>query len=337
MKSMKKRVTLEDVAKRAGVSTATVSRVINGSAGVREDVVTLVEGVIKELEYQPPGRKSNDETQGAIGLVVPYIDNPYVSNIVSIVEKILEGLGYKTIMIDSRNIDSKSVESAFYLQGLGVKGIIYIPTHKRNKDELKLHDLNIPIVCIGRKIEGREVDFVGTETYNAAYNGCKYLISLGHRDILFVTGDSDATEGSVDHLGISGYRQALLDSGLEVREKTIISGDYEMKKTEESVLEYFSKHKPSAVFCSGDVMAFGVINCVKRLKLRIPEDVSVLGFDDLPISSVVGLTTIAQNTYSIGQNACLILDDKIKGRDRKTQELLFPTNIVFRNTCALIS
>lgn len=334
---MRKRITLEDVAKRAGVSTATVSRVINGSAGVREDVVTLVEEVIRDLEYQPPGKKANDNTQNSVGLVVPYIDNPYISNIVSIVENILEGLGYKTIVIDSRNINIKSVESAFYLQSLGVKGIIYIPTHKKNREELRLHDLNVPVVYIGRKIDGEKVDFVGTETYNAAYNGCRYLISLGHRDILYVTGDSDATEGSVDFLGITGYKQALLDSGMKVRDDYIISGDYEMKKTEEAVSEYLGEYKPSAVFCSGDVMAFGVINCLTKLKLKIPEDVSVLGFDDLPISSVVGLTTIAQNTYSIGQNACLMLDDKIKGRDRKTQELLFPTNIVFRNTCALLN
>lgn len=332
---MKKRVTLEDVANRAGVSTATVSRVINSSAGVREDVIQLVTSVIDELGYRSPNRKSANRS--VIGVVVPHIENPYISNAVSIIEKILDDMGYLTIVMDSYNDDLRSVDCAYYLKELGCDGIIYLPTHKKNREELRLHKIGLPIVFIGRKIDGDAVNFVGSETYNGAFNGCKYLISLGHREIIYITGDRDAEEGSVDYLGVSGYKQALLDSGLEYKKEYVFSGDYDMEKSGNIILNNFEDLKPSAIFCSGDVMAYGVINALKQLKIEIPKEVSVLGFDDLPISSVVGLTTIAQNTYSIGQNACLILDDMIRGVGREAQELEFPTNIVFRDTCAVFS
>ncbi|MBN2618565.1 MAG: LacI family DNA-binding transcriptional regulator [Spirochaetales bacterium] len=327
-----KKVTIEDVAIDAKVSIATVSRVINGFSGVSSDVIERVNKSINDLNYIKNSRiRTFDKKNTYIGVVIPNISNPYSSDLVKMVQDTLDNFGYNVIIMDSGNNDEKSVDSVYKLLNLGIKGLIYLPTHHENNFEKKLLKLSIPTVFLGRKI-GKNTNFVGCETSIGIYNGTKYLLSLGHINIAYITGDK---KSEVDIDGLNGFLKAYNENDLMFDYDNLLYGDYNMDFTESIVKKMLLEKKVTAIMCSGDIMAYGALKAAKNLGISVPKDLSIMGFDDLPISSVLDLTTIAQNSFSIGQSAALLLDDLLEGRKTTPQEILLPTNIVIRSTCGL--
>jgi len=336
----RKKIVIDDVAKSAGVSTATVSRVINGYEGVSIDVSNRVNAAIEELGYIKPIKpKDRSNSNKKIGVVVPNIQNPYSSNLVKQIEDTLDNFGYSVMVMDSKNDPDKSINCVETLIDSGVAGLVYIPTHIKCEQENVLKDIDLPIVFLGRKVDFEEACFVGSETFIGAYNGAKYLLSLGHKDILYITGDSsnlsEKSSASVDKQGYSGFIEALEESGINFDKDNLVSGDYNMNTTYELVREAITNKSFTAIFTSGDVMAYGAYKAVLSSGLSVPNDISILGFDDLPMSSVLDLTTISQNAFGIGQNAGLLLHDLIEERKEGPQEIILPTNLCIRSTCGI--
>lgn len=336
----RKKIVIDDVARLANVSTATVSRVINGYEGVSSDVSYRVNTAIEELGYIKPikPRDRGNENKN-IGIVLPNIQNPYSSNLVKEIQDTLNNLGYSIFIMDSKNDPDKSIECVDKLIESGICGLIFIPTHTRNEQEKKLAEYDIPIVYLGRKIDLDNICFVGSETLTGSYNGANYLLSLGHKDILYITGNSQNVinnqEYSVDKEGYEGFVKAFEEKGLDFDENNLISGDYDMSTTYEQVKEKLLNRSFTAIFTSGDVMAYGAYKAVLNSGLSIPKDISILGFDDLPMSSVLDLTTISQNAFGIGQNAGLLLNDLLENRKNAPQEIILTTNLCIRSSCGI--
>ena len=336
----RKKIVIDDVAKMAGVSTATVSRVINGFEGVSEDVAFRVNRAIEELGYiKPVKTKSNNLTNRSIGVVVPHIQNPYSSNLVKEIQDTPDNMGYSVVIMDSKNDPDKSIKCVETLIKTGIAGLIFIPTHHRNEQEKRLADFNIPMVFLGRRVEIEDICFVGAETFTGSYNGASYLLSLGHKDILYITGDRssvlDDDELSADKDGFEGFLKAYNEKGFKFDYNYLISGDYSISTTEKEVANILASKNVSAIFTSGDVMAYGAYKAVINMGFSVPEDISILGFDDLPMSGVMDLTTISQNAFGIGQNAALLLNDLIEKRKQGPQEIILPTNLCIRSTCGI--
>ncbi|MGL1892098.1 MAG: LacI family transcriptional regulator [Spirochaetaceae bacterium] len=336
----RKKIVIDDVAKRAEVSTATVSRVINGFDGVSADVSFRVNSAIEELGYiRPTKNRDRSSISQHVGIVVPNIENPYSANLIKEIQNTFYNFGYKVSIMDSRNDPDKSMECVDSLIKIGVTGLIYIPTHTKCKQELRLESIELPIVCLGRKVDIKGICFVGSETYTGAYNAANYLLSLGHKDVLYITGDRDTVlninDSCVDQDGYNGFIKAFEEKGIIFNQNNLISGDYDMITTAEGVKKLLLNRTFSAIFTSGDVMAYGAYKAAISSGLSIPEDISILGFDDLPMSSVLDLTTISQNAFGIGQNAGLLLHDLIEERKTGPQEIILATNLCLRSSCGI--
>lgn len=336
----RKKIVIDDVAKFADVSTATVSRVINGFEGVSPEVVDRVNKAIDELGYIKPVKNRDKETNSKyVGIVVPHIQNPYSCNLINEIQNTLENFGYSVAIMDSKNDPVKAMKYVETLRKTGIAGLIYLPTHSESVEEESILKIDIPVVFLGRKVGRQPVCFVGSETFQGAYNGANYLFSLGHKDILYVTGNVDnilkTDVPSTDKEGFDGFLEAHNEKGIEFNYDNLISGDYSTSKTAEEVGKLLDNRKFSAIFTSGDVMAYGAYKAVINKGLKIPEDISILGFDDLPMSSVLDLTTISQNAFGIGQNAALLLNDLIENRKKGPQEVILPTNICIRSSCGI--
>lgn len=336
----RKKIVIDDVAKMANVSTATVSRVINGFEGVSVEVSDRVNNAIEELGYiRPVKSKEKQVVNRYVGIVVPHIQNPYSCNLINEIQNTLENFGYSVAIMDSKNEPDKSLRCVETLVKTGVSGLIYIPTHSESPQEEKLLSIDIPMVFLGRKVGLAPSCFVGSETFNGAYNGANYLFSLGHQDILYITGSTEniySNSGpTTDKEGFNGFLRAHEEKGIKFNYNNLISGDYSISQTSEVVASLLDNRKFSAIFTSGDVMAYGAYKAVINHGLSVPEDISILGFDDLPMSSVLDLTTISQNAFGIGQNAGLLLHDLIENRKSKPQEIILPTNLCVRSTCGI--
>jgi len=334
----KKKCTLIDVSKLARVSTATVSRVLNNSSSVSEDVKQRVLLAIHQLNYE---KKITQKIiyKRSIGIIVPYINNPYISNLVSEVQNTLIDLEYDVIIMDSKNSPENTTNYIKKLIDYGVSGIVLIPTHSTDIAEDEIDSVKIPIVLLGRKIENCTLSFVGSEIYNGAYNGAKYLLSLGHREILFITGNLHETlnesSTSPDRECYLGFLEAINDIKVNKCKIRIIEGDYNLDKTFNETKIFLSKNNISAIFASGDVMAYGAYKAVTALGYKIPEDISIIGFDDLPLSSVMNLTSISKNSFSVGQNAGLLLHNYISQKIETPQEIIIKTNLCIRESCGI--
>jgi len=329
----RKKIIIDDVAKLAGVSTATVSRVINGFDGVSPEIIDRVNSAIEELGYLRPVKEKNKAK--VIGIIVPHIQNPYSSNLINETQNTLEGLGYKVLIMDFKNNPDKSIECIEYLVDYGVSGIVFIPAHFQSKRDKDILDFDIPMVFLGRKVDESN-SFVGSETYNGTYNGTNYLFSLGHTNILYVAGDTRNFKFScVEKDGFDGFIKAHEEKGLEFNTENLISGDFDIGTTYNEVLKKLKNRTFTAIFTSGDIMAFGAYRACLSQGLRVPEDISILGYDDLPMSSALNLTTVGQNAFSIGQNAGLLMDALITGKKEGPQEIILPTNLAIRTSCGI--
>lgn len=336
----RKKIIIDDVAERANVSTATVSRVINGFEGVSQEITDRVNRAIEDLGYIRPTKNRDKELDNRyVGIVVPQIQNPYSCNLINEIQNTLENFGYSVTIMDSKNDPLKATKHVDNLIKKGIAGLIYLPTHSESIEEETILKINIPVVFLGRKIGKDPVCFVGSETFQGTYNGANYLFSLGHKNILYVTGNTknilDNNNTGTDKEGFNGFLKAHIERGLEFNYKNLISGDYNINTTAEEVEKLLDNREFSAIFTSGDVMAYGAYKAATNKGLRIPEDISILGFDDLPMSSILNLTTISQNAFGIGQNAGLLLHDLIEKRKEGPQEVILSTNICIRSSCGI--
>lgn len=334
----RKKIVIDDVAKKAQVSTATVSRVINGFEGVSPEVARRVNMAIEELGYIKT-TKQKENTSRHIGVIIPSIQNPFFCNLITEIQNTMENLDYTVSVMDSQNSPQKAVTAFNTLMKAGINGLIYIPTPLAGKEEEKLLSREVPTVLLDRKLQKEGVCFVGSETFTGAYNGANYLLSLGHTKILYLTGNRDnvlkGKASNIEKDRFNGFLKAYNEKGHDFDYSYLISGEYNINTSAERVRELLGEKEFTAIFASADIMAFGAYQAVIAKGLNIPGDISILGYDDLPVSSALNLTTIAQNAFSLGQNAGLLLNDLITGKKEGPQEVILPTNLCIRSSCGI--
>lgn len=322
---------INDIAKLAGVSTATVSRVLN-NIKVRPKHKEMVEKVLKETGYKP-----NRTAQGLaskksklIGMILPSIMANVYSHIVDGVNSILQNRGYSLILTTTHEVgehsESREIEALNFLKERSVDGVIYIPqtTSVRMIEYLKNYDR--PIVSFGEKMKGTSVPALTLDDYNAAKSMVQYLIDLGHRDIAFV-GIPDNFHAT-GFLRKKGYIDALTENGIEVDEERIVEAGFTLAEGYSAAREVVKRSDkiPTAVFTALDRIAFSTVSYLQKAGYRVPEDVSVVGIDDDDISSYYSppLTTIHYDFAGAGEIiANMLLDFIEKEGDIEDREMKF--------------
>lgn len=317
-------VTIKDIASKAGVSVATVSRVLNKKPDVSEKTKKKIEKFIEEMGYNPSGVARGLVLQRTytIGLIVPDITNPFYPEIARGIENRAKNLGYTVVLCDTDNNEQEEENIISLLKSKRVDGIILSSTN--NEKELKkLADENFPMVTIEKKVMNSQIPVIGVDNELSAYNAVSYLIKLGHRKIGHITGN--LKKNKIAKARLNGYKMALRENNIEVNNHWVKYGNYTV---ESGYMEMFNilneKEVPTAVFTGNDLMAIGCYKVIYEKGLDIPADISLIGHDGLKISSMLapGLTTMVQPKYKIGKLAVDLLTKKIdtKGKTYLQQE-----------------
>ncbi len=327
-------VTIKDVAKRAEVSIATVSRILNGKDRVSPLLAERVLLAAKELQYQPNdvARALKIKESRSIGLIIPDIENPFFPALVRGVQDAAKIHNYAVILC---NTDGKKDEEKKYIQFLyskRVDGIAFTESVDNKKNIALLDSLGIPVVLLDRRVEGMKASGVSTDNRLGAFMATKHLIEKGKRRIAFISGSPKLSSGA-DRA--SGYQDALLHYSIQYDKKLAFIGAFTYESgyaAAENLL--LSRHQFDAIFASNDIMAIGAIECLNKYGIRVPEDVAVVGFDDIRLATWYKplLTTIRQPVYEMGQYAIKLLVEHITGERSSSYEKIFVPELMIRQS-----
>jgi len=329
--------TINDVAKRAGVSTTTVSHIINGTRYVSDELKVKVEAAIRELGYRPNSlarglRRGESKT---LGLIVPDNSNPFFAEILRSIENIGYEHGYAVILCNSDGDIKKEISYTELLVAKQVDGIVFITTNNSCEHLQQLTEAGIPIVVIDRDIPLKGSDVLLVDDFQGGYAAARYLIELGHTRIACIGGPSPLTP-SADR--VNGYRQAMQEAGHPILPEWIVAGDFQFSGGEAGIRQLMAlSSRPTAVFACNDMMALGALRGLREMGLSVPRDLSLVGFDDVSLSSVVSpaLTTIGQPVKEISEIAFQLLIDRISKKTDEFPEkrIVLPTKLIVRESC----
>ncbi len=326
---------IRDVAKRAGVAPITVSRCINNSGYCSQETRTRVEAAIAELGFVPNRLASGlrSKRTNTLALILTDITNPFFTTIARGVEDIASEAGYTVIFC---NTDESVSKEKMYLQMLlerRVDGILLVPALNGLDSMAFIRKQNIPIVILDRRLPELITDSVRCDSEGGAYQLTQLLLSLGHREIAILNGPKDVST-SEDRL--AGYRRALAEAGIPINSKREYYGAFTQESGFEMTYKVLAEAQQlTALFAANNFIAFGVLKALQELKLRVPEDIAVVGFDDLPPALVTFpfLTVASQPAYEMGRRAIEILLKKLnEGPTDQFQEVVLPAEIVIRQS-----
>lgn len=332
------KVTIKDVARIAGVSNATVSRALSESMEVSEDTRTRIRRICEELGYTPNtiARAMVKKKTNIIGLIVASLDNPFMSEIANFTEMKVREKGYN-LMVCNTSYDPELEKNAFsLLSGRQVDGILFIAAGTASYNNIKPYINNIPTVFLSENLFGINESCVCVDNYSGTVMATEHLYALGHRDILYF----GCRRNSITHqLRADGY----LDTCKRLNIKPeIIYSDFRHSSIQAGYqlgryhFQQSSDH--TAILCSSDTLAIGVMQAADEAGIRIPEEISLMGFDDISLSALprIGLTTVSQPKREMTDIAVDILMDKIQSRETVKKQKLLKPQIVERTSCRMI-
>ena len=331
---MKKRATIKDVAALAGVSPATVSRALDNRPEISEETKAKVRAACAALGYVPnaAARGLAGHATHTIGVVLPDISNPYFSGIATAIEQTAAEHGYRVFLSNSLRKEERELQAIENFVARQVDGIVVVPisiqTQKRHREILG----GLPCVYLSANQDG-DCSYVATDNVSGAYHATRYLIRLGHRDILFLGG---RTTSRTRQLRIQGFRRAMAESGLTGRELPAPPDVSLMRRwSYETALELFQGALPDAIFAYSDMTALKVMEAAEERGIRIPEDVSLLGYDNIAFAALprIALTTVSQHKFQQSRMAVERLLEQIGGSTAHTADMLEP-ELIIRSTCA---
>lgn len=333
----KSRVNSNDVARHAGVSQATVSRVLNRRENVLVETRQRVLDTICALGYRPNAIARSLVTQRtrSIGLVVSDILNPFYPELINALENVASAKQYDLILCLTNHGPDKERQLIDNLLRRKVDGIIFATAPLWSEAIKAPVEFGIPVVLTNRRLESYDTDYVVSDNASGAYKMTQHLLSLGHRHIAFVQGRVDAST-NIERL--KGYSQALKETGVSIDPDLVTTGNFTQAGGYRAAHELLRKRlPPTAIFCANDTMAFGVMEALGDAGFRVPKDISVAGFDDVLSASwrSIALTTVRQPIARMAKEAIMILLSRFE-EDNSGERIhkVLQTEVVVRKTTA---
>ncbi|MCJ8008192.1 LacI family DNA-binding transcriptional regulator [Lederbergia wuyishanensis] len=329
------KATIYDVAKAAGVSIATVSKVINNTGNMRDTTRQKVKETMEKLNYQPSLMASALTGKGTetLGLLVPDISNPFFSEIAKTIEDRAHESGMSVIICSTDENTEKEKKYVELLQRKQVDGMI-VASSFHNIEILKgVVDRKIPLVMLTQDDAGLGVTSISVDDFKGGYEATSHLLSEGHRDIVIIAEYAKSSKHR-----IYGYLEAHEEHGIKTSEENIIRTVASIENGRECLRKIVEKGKvPTGIFACNDLIAVGVIQEANEMGLNIPEDLSIVGFDNtiLATTTVPGLTTIAQPITEMGKRVVDVIISEIKDKNQKKEHVLFKPQLIIRGTTAV--
>jgi LacI family transcriptional regulator len=332
-------LTLEDIAKQAGVSRSTVSRVVNGYPNVREDVRKRVLEVIQNTGYHPnaAARTLASQRSWTLGLVLPhsvsfFFTDPYYPHLTKGIAQACNQYNYTlALFLVGTKEDEEKIFPRVARKGL-LDGVLVQAGHHGDQQIIGLLvDSKMPLVVAGRPFRSDNVSYIDIDNVNAAHNAVRHLIQIGYRRIGTIAGPAHSTVG-LDRK--EGYLKALKERGRDVDEALIVEGDFTEAGGYYAMQKLLSA-KPDAVFAASDIMAIGAMRAAREAGLSIPKDVAFVGFDDLPIATLsdIQLTTVRQPVVQFGHKSVELLLDLIENGLHPPRRIIMDTELIIRDSC----
>jgi LacI family transcriptional regulator len=326
--------TIREVAEKAGASVTTVSHVINHTRFVSDGVRQRVLAAMEELNYRPNAlarslRKGKTYT---LGLILPDSSNPFFAEVGNSIEDAAFKLGYNLILCNTEGDPQKERLYVDVLFKKQVDGIIFMAAGDQIGSLNFLRSQQMPVVLVDRDLPNVNADAILTDNQQGGYLATRYLIDLGHLRIACITGPSNLTP-SAERL--TGYRRALEEAGLPFEAALVLRGDYHPASGLQAATALLAlPAPPTAVFACNDLMALGVLRAAAKAGRRVPDDLAVVGFDDIELACFTNppLTTIAQSKAEIGTQAANLLAERIEAKTGPTRRLIVPTQLVIRES-----
>lgn len=326
-------VTIRDVAKLAGVSPITVSRVVNNSDYVSESTRARVEAAIDELKYVPNmlGPSLRFKQTMTLALVLTDITNPFWTTVARGVEDVAQANGYGIILCNTDESQSKQDQYLDMLLRRRIDGIVLVPAHSAPEPVGMIQKQGIPVVVLDRQIPGIQVDIVRADSENGAYQLTDHLLSMGHRRIAVLAGP-ETVSTAVDR--VMGYRRALTAHGLPEEAVAIYWGAFTVESGREMALQALSDHQQlTAFFATNNFIAIGAMQAMREMGLTVPDDIALVTLDDIPAVFTIEpfLTVARQPAREMGRKAAQILLDRLSGQlDGEYQHIVLPTQLIIR-------
>jgi len=325
--------TIRDVAKQAGVAPITVSRVVNNSGYVSEKTRARVEAAITDLGYVPNvlARSLRSRRTDTLALILSDISNPFWTTVARGVEDAASDAGFNVILCNS---DESEVEQDKYLRVLlqkQVDGVLLVPARSTLEPIQFVQSQDTPVVVLDRLIPNAQADTVRCDSEGGGYQLTRLLLSLGHRRIAVLSGPQGV---STAEDRVAGYQRALTEAGVDIDPVLIYYGQFSLESGYAMTQQMLAvTPRPSGLFAGNNFIAIGALRALRDAGLQVPEDLALVGFDDLPADLVVDpfLTVAAQPAYEMGQRATELLLARLSGEASEAyQEIVLPTEIIVR-------
>lgn len=319
--------TIRDVAKKAGVSVATVSRFLNGSGYVSTEAAKAVTAAVAELKYElnPVARSLNTKQSHLIGLIVPDITNPFFPELARAVEDVALTYGYTVILCNS---DENPEKEKNYLETLKKKYIAGFIVTSNQLDAPHYANMKLPIVALDRAINDK-IPTVSSNNREGAILGTRTLLERGCRNILFLRGPEELNPAN-DRF--EGFMEAIKQSEAAYH---VVTSPFHFAESEQIVARFLQEHKEiDGIFASSDVSAAGALKAAVTLGIKVPEELQIVGFDGISMGEMLspGLTTIAQDVYKMGAIATRVLIKRIENQEIEQHFYEVPVQLKLRGT-----
>lgn len=325
-------VTIRDVAQAAGVSPATVSRVLNTSDAVSPDLKDRVLAAVKQLGYHPNAQARNLRRRATmvIGVIISDITNPFFTSMVRGVEDAANAAGYSVVLA---NADEDLDKERRYLEVAAAEqmaGVLLSPASATETRVEVLTERGIPVVTIDRRLETADVDRVMVNNHLAAAEATRHLAEQGCRRIGFVAGRLSTTTGAGR---FAGYKAGLLEAGLPFDEELVAGGEFRLDGGRDATRRLLAlPERPDGLFVSNNLMTIGAIDALDEAGIHFPDDLALVGFDDMmpALGLRSSITAVGQPTYDIGHRAAELLLQRVGGDTSPPQQIVLPAELKIR-------
>jgi LacI family transcriptional regulator len=329
---------MKDIARMAGVSLGTVSHVLNDSAGVREPLRRRVLEAVQAAGYQPSqlARGLRRDKTNMIGMIIPDITNPFFPAVVRGAEDVAFSNGYRLILCNTDNDHSKELVHLNELRTYLPAGLIVIPSNfsDLSAQAESYRRVGTGVVCIDRLPKNWCGDSVTVDNEGGAFNATKYLLQMGHKTLAAIAGPLHLTN-SMQRL--DGFKRAMREARLNVAPEYVQETTFDKQGGYSKALILLRLiPRPTAIFAGNDMIALGALLAIREAGLRCPEDISLMGFDDLDLAETTNpsLSSVSQSGYQLGTTAARILLDRLEGDHGPAKHVVLETSLKLRNSVA---